>query len=122
MATAAEFRARAAERTRPATARPSKSASRFDAKALARAAATFDILSDTTRLQVVLMLEGGEMHVGAICEALGMSQPAVSHHLALARHSDIIAPRRQGKNNFYSLTERGQEAVRAARAAMAERS
>ena len=35
------------------------------------------------------------------------SQPAVSHHLALLRHGGIIAPRRQGKNNFYSLTETG---------------
>ena len=36
-----------------------------------------------------------------------MSQPAVSHHLALLRHGGIIAPRRQGKNNFYALTEAG---------------
>ena len=31
----------------------------------------------------------------------------MSHHLALLRHGGIIAPRRQGKNNFYSLTETG---------------
>jgi hypothetical protein len=27
--------------------------------------------------------------------------------LALLRHGGIIAPRRQGKNNFYSLTDTG---------------
>jgi DNA-binding transcriptional ArsR family regulator len=37
-----------------------------------------------------------------------MSQPAVSHHLALLRHGGIIDCRRQGKNNFYSLTDLGE--------------
>ena len=60
-------------------------------------------VSDPTRLQVVLMLSEGEMHVGALCEHLHQSQPAVSHHLALLRHGGIIAPRRHGKNNYYSL-------------------
>jgi DNA-binding transcriptional ArsR family regulator len=54
------------------------------------------------------MLSEGEMHVGALCSELGQSQPAVSHHLALMRHGNIITPRRQGKNNFYSLTETGE--------------
>jgi len=65
-------------------------------------------VSDATRLQIVMMLAEGEKHVGALCESLSQSQPAVSHHLALLRHGGIIAPRRQGKNNFYSLTEAGE--------------
>jgi DNA-binding transcriptional ArsR family regulator len=64
-------------------------------------------VSDPTRLQVILILGDGEQHVGALCSQLSQSQPAVSHHLALLRHGGIIAPRRQGKNNFYSLTETG---------------
>jgi hypothetical protein len=28
------------------------------------------------------------------------------------RHGSIITPRRQGKNNFYSLTETGEELVK----------
>ena len=43
---------------------------------------------------------------------LSQSQPAVSHHLALLRHGGIIAPRRQGKNNFYSLTDTGTDLAR----------
>jgi DNA-binding transcriptional ArsR family regulator len=64
-------------------------------------------VSDPTRLQVILTLSEGERHVGALCDQLSQSQPAVSHHLALLRHGGIIAPRRQGKNNFYGLTETG---------------
>jgi DNA-binding transcriptional ArsR family regulator len=73
-----------------------------------RAAMLLKQASDPTRLQVILMLAESEQHVGAICEQLNMSQPAVSHHLALLRHGSIIAPRRQGKNNFYGLTDAGE--------------
>jgi DNA-binding transcriptional ArsR family regulator len=66
-------------------------------------------VSDPTRLQVILMLAEGEKHVGAVCDQVNMSQPAVSHHLALLRHGRIIAPRRQGKNNFYGLTDAGEK-------------
>jgi len=74
-----------------------------------RAATLLKQVSDPTRLQVILMLSEGEKHVGALSESLSQSQPAVSHHLALLRHGGIIAPRRQGKNNFYALTETGED-------------
>jgi DNA-binding transcriptional ArsR family regulator len=74
-----------------------------------RASMLLKHVSDPTRLQVVLMLSEGERHVGALSEQLSQSQPAVSHHLALLRHGGIIVPRRQGKNNFYGLTDTGIE-------------
>ena len=72
-----------------------------------RASILLKHVSDPTRLQVILILSEGERHVGALCEQLSQSQPAVSHHLALLRHGGVISPRRAGKNNFYSLTEIG---------------
>jgi DNA-binding transcriptional ArsR family regulator len=77
-----------------------------------RASILLKHVSDPTRLQVILILSEGERHVGALCAQLSQSQPAVSHHLALLRHGNIIAPRRQGKNNFYSLTETGSDLAR----------
>src|SRR3954451_6308065 len=77
-------------------------------KQVQRAAVLLKQVSDPTRLQVILMLAEGEKHVGGLCEELNQSQPAVSHHLALLRHGSIIAPRRQGKNNYYGLTETGE--------------
>src|SRR3954467_14660236 len=74
-----------------------------------KAAMLLKQVSDPTRLQVILMLSEGERHVGSLSGDLNQSQPAVSHHLALLRHGGIIAPRRQGKNNFYGLTETGEE-------------
>jgi len=78
-------------------------------KQVQRAAILLKQVSDPTRLQIILMLSEGEKHVGALCEVLNQSQPAVSHHLALLRHGSIIAPRRQGKNNFYGLTDTGEQ-------------
>lgn len=74
-----------------------------------KASVMLKFVSDPTRLQVILSLADAEHHVGALCEQLGQSQPAVSHHLALLRHGGIIIPRRQGKNNFYSLSSTGAE-------------
>jgi DNA-binding transcriptional ArsR family regulator len=62
-------------------------------------------VSDPTRVRIVLLLAEGERHVGAISEVVDQKQPAVSHHLALLRYGGIVAQRREGKNNFYALTE-----------------
>jgi len=62
------------------------------------------LLSDETRLRIIFFLaQNGELHVSDLCERLGQSQPAVSHHLALLRVSGLIEPRREGKHNFYSV-------------------
>lgn len=64
----------------------------------------FKLLSDETRLKVLFSLaQTEEMHVRALCELLGQSQPAVSHHLALLRVAGLIEPRREGKHNFYRI-------------------
>jgi DNA-binding transcriptional ArsR family regulator len=73
-----------------------------------RAAILLKQISDPTRLQVIRTLADGEKHVGALSEEFNVSQPAVSHHLALLRHGGLIIPRRQGKNIFYALTEIGE--------------
>ena len=64
----------------------------------------FKLLSDETRLRILFYLtQKDELHVRALCDMLGQSQPAVSHHLALLRVAGLIEPRRDGKHNFYRL-------------------
>ena len=66
----------------------------------------FKLLADETRLRVLLYLaQAGELNVTELCERLGQSQPAVSHHLALMRVARIIEPRRDGKHNYYSVRQ-----------------
>ena len=67
-------------------------------------AQVFKLLSDETRLRILFYLaQNGELHVTDLCQRLGQSQPAVSHHLALLRVSGLIESRREGKHNFYSV-------------------
>ena len=77
------------------------------AKTMQRAAILFKHLSDPTRLQVVTLLTEGERHVGGLCGQFNLSQPVVSHHLALLRLGGIVDRRRQGKNNFWDFLKRG---------------
>ena len=64
----------------------------------------FKLLADKSRLKIVLALaQDGELHVSALCDLLGQSQPAVSHHLTLMRMVGLVGFNRQGKHNFYHL-------------------
>ena len=64
----------------------------------------FKLLSDETRLRILMYLaREHELHVSALCDRLGQSQPAVSHHLALLRVAGLIEARRDGKHNYYSV-------------------
>jgi ArsR family transcriptional regulator, arsenate/arsenite/antimonite-responsive transcriptional repressor len=66
----------------------------------------FKLLSDETRLRILAYLaRESELHVTALCDRLGQSQPAVSHHLALLRVAGLIKARRDGKHNYYSVRQ-----------------
>ena len=73
---------------------------------LEQLAALFRLLSDRTRLNLLMLLSNGERNVTTLCEALQLPQPTVSHHLGLLRMSNVIANRRDGKQVFYSLNGR----------------
>lgn len=66
----------------------------------------FRLLSDKTRLTIVLLLAQGERNVTSLCEALNLPQPTVSHHLGLLRTNRLVASRRDGKQVFYVLNGR----------------
>ena len=66
----------------------------------------FRILSDKTRLNILLILAGGERNVSSLCDELNLPQPTVSHHLGLLRVNNVIANRRNGKQVFYALNGR----------------
>ena len=96
-------KAKTATTTKPARAK-------IDAgRRLKQAALLLKQVSDPTRLHILLVLAEGKKHAGGICEAVDQSQATTSYHLALLRHSGIIALRRQGQNNFYALTEAGEQ-------------
>ena len=68
--------------------------------------ALFRLLSDRTRLNILLLLASGERNVTNLCNALGLPQPTVSHHLGLLRMNNVIGCRRNGKQVFYGMNGR----------------
>ena len=64
----------------------------------------FRLLSDQTRLNILLILAKGERNVGSLCDELGLPQPTVSHHLGLLRSRNLLQNRRMGKQVFYGLS------------------
>ncbi len=65
----------------------------------------FGILSDKTRLRILLLLLNNELCVCQIYAALDMSQPRVSRQLAILKQSRIIKARREGKWIHYKIDE-----------------
>ena len=62
----------------------------------------FALLSDPTRLGILRMLSAGPKNVTALCDALGLKQPTISHHLGLLRMGRLVTGTRKGKSVIYS--------------------
>ena len=76
-----------------------------DKQTLEKIANLFKAFADPTRVQILSNLVGGELCVGDITEALGLTQSAVSHQLSILKQMDLVKARREGKLCFYSLAD-----------------
>jgi len=69
------------------------------------AAEVFSLLSDATRIRIILALRRGELSVGEIAERVGKSPTVVSQHLAKLRWARIVATRKEGTRVYYNLID-----------------
>jgi ArsR family transcriptional regulator len=84
--------------------KPGSSSVKVSDQTIYRLAEVFKLMADKSRLKILIALaQDGELHVSALCDLLGQSQPAVSHHLTLMRMTGLVGYRRDGKHNFYHL-------------------
>ncbi|KPL53696.1 ArsR/SmtB family transcription factor [Prosthecomicrobium hirschii] len=68
-----------------------------------RAARLLDALGHTKRLMALCRLMDQEMSVGALAEAVGLTQSALSQHLGRLRDLGIVATRRESQTIYYRL-------------------
>ena len=61
-------------------------------------------LGDKSRLKIFWLLCHTEECVIDIAEAVGMSSPAVSHHLRLLKSAGLITSHREGKDMLYKAS------------------
>lgn len=67
--------------------------------------ALFKGFADPTRLRVLNALVAGELCVCDLVDLLGLSQPAVSRHLAYLRRMGLVEATREWKFAHYRLAE-----------------
>ena len=67
-------------------------------------------MANQWRLMVLCQLAEGELTVSELQQTLGLSQSALSQHLAVLRREKIVKARKQGQSVYYSLA--GEEAAK----------
>lgn len=77
---------------------------RFETRAT-QAAALLKALSNEKRLMILCRLGDRELQAGALCPLVGLSQSALSQHLALLREEGLVATRREGQSIFYHIAD-----------------
>lgn len=78
---------------------------KLEAKA-GEAARVLHLMANERRLLILCELAGAEASVGPLAAKVGLSQSALSQHLAKLREEDLVAARREGQTVFYRIADR----------------
>jgi ArsR family transcriptional regulator, virulence genes transcriptional regulator len=70
-----------------------------------RAATLLRLLGNERRLMVLCQLANGELSVSALQSRVGLSQSALSQHLALLREDGVVATRRERQTIYYRIVD-----------------
>lgn len=85
--------------------KPPKDLAAFEANAV-MVAGQLAVLGNWRRLMIACKLaERGEMSVGALAAEIGLSQSALSQHLARLRKEGLVTFRRESQSLLYSLDD-----------------
>ncbi|MFH7805204.1 ArsR/SmtB family transcription factor [Acinetobacter sp. BSP-53] len=75
-----------------------------------QAVSLYQVLTDTTRLQILQMLQAGECCACELLKNLSISQSTLSHHMKCLTESGLVKGRKDGRWMHYSLNPiRAQE-------------
>lgn len=71
--------------------------------AIENGARLFRALGNLKRLEILFFLLGKELNVGELEKLVGISQSALSQHLAILRAENIVKTRREAQTIYYSI-------------------
>jgi DNA-binding transcriptional ArsR family regulator len=77
----------------------------FENKASAAAAMLRELANEKRLMILCKLLEHGEMSVMALTAEVGLSQSALSQHLARMREENIVSTRREAQQIFYRVAD-----------------
>ncbi|MDQ1901152.1 metalloregulator ArsR/SmtB family transcription factor [Paracoccus sp. WLY502] len=72
------------------------------------------LVANAKRLLILCELTKGERSVGALQQAVGLSQSALSQHLAKLREAQMVDTRRESQTIFYRISDPDLEVLMAA--------
>ncbi|MEQ1550969.1 metalloregulator ArsR/SmtB family transcription factor [Sphingorhabdus sp.] len=72
-----------------------------------RAAALLRLMGNEKRLMVLCQLADEELSVGELQRRVGLSQSALSQHLALLREEGVVSTRRESQTIYYRIADQG---------------
>ncbi|WP_449234729.1 ArsR/SmtB family transcription factor [Azospirillum doebereinerae] len=78
-----------------------------------RASVLLKAMCNERRLLILCHLSQGERSVGELEELVGLSQSALSQHLARLRRDKLVRTRRSAQNIYYSLNGHEAETIMA---------
>jgi ArsR family transcriptional regulator len=70
-----------------------------------RAATLLRLLGNERRLMLLCQLANGELSVSELQARVGLSQSALSQHLALLREEGVVGTRRESQTIFYRIVD-----------------
>lgn len=77
-------------------------------------AARLSLMANPKRLLILCELSGGERSVGVLQDAVGLSQSALSQHLAKLREAEMVQTRRERQTIYYRISDPDVETMMAA--------
>lgn len=82
---------------------------------LSHASQHFRLLSDSTRLRLLMLVDREELSVAELAAITQLAQPRVSTHLAKLKEAGLVSDRREGVSVYYrmaaTITDPGLEAL-----------
>lgn len=92
--------------SRPAVTRPAVSPPIIDRESAELLAERFSLLADPTRLLLLsTLITNGDMRVGNLAAAVGVSESATSHQLRQMRLAGLVRAIRVGREAFYRIAD-----------------
>jgi DNA-binding transcriptional ArsR family regulator len=70
-----------------------------------QAAAAMQAMAHPLRIKILCVLNGGELMVQDILEAVGTTQSNVSQHLAILKSKNVITSRKEATKVFYRIDD-----------------
>lgn len=77
----------------------------LDQDIAAHVAELFRVFGDPSRVRILSALISGEVNVGVLAMAVGLTESAISHHMRGLRQLRLVRARKEGRQVYYYVND-----------------